>query len=86
VEAIKLAYAQALLVDDAQLREAQQQNDPAMAQEILQDAFRTDLRPLVAEARLQEGAALDPIGCYRELQVRKELIRQRGENTVATGL
>lgn len=86
VEAIKLAYAQALLVDDKKLQEAQQQNDPVMAQEILQDAFRTDLRPLLAEARLQEGAALDPVGAYRKWNVRKELIKQRGEKTVATGL
>lgn len=86
IEAIKLAYAQALLVDDEKLREAQQQNDPVLAQEVLQNAFRTDLRPLVAEARLQEGASLNPIATYRELNVRKELIKQRGEKTVATGL
>lgn len=86
VEAIKLAYAQALLVDDEKLRAAQQANDPAGAQEILQDAFRTDLRPLLAQSRLEEGAALDPIGCYRELEVRRHLVGARGEKTVATGL
>ncbi|TAN09846.1 MAG: sugar isomerase [Chitinophagaceae bacterium] len=86
VEAIKLAFAQALLVDENKLMESQEQNDPVSAQEILQDAFRTDLRPLIAEARLQEGGALDPIGVYRTLNVRKELIRQRGDKTVATGL
>ncbi len=86
VEAIKLAYAQALIVDDERLKEAQQENDPVIAQETLQDAFRTDLRPLIAEARLQEEAALDPVNTYRELKVRKELIKQRGEKTVATGL
>lgn len=86
VEAIKLAYAQALLVDHEKLQEAQQQNDPVLAQEVLQDAFRTDLRPLLAEARRGEGAALDPIATYRQLGVRKELIKQRGEKTVATGL
>ncbi len=86
VEAIKLAYAQALVVDDEKLEQAQQSNDPVMAQEVLQDAFRTDLRPLLAEARLQEGAALDPISTYRDLNVRGELIKQRGEKTVATGL
>lgn len=86
VEAIKLAYAQAMLVDDAGLAEAQQANDPALAQEVLQDAFRTDLRPLLAQSRLEAGAALDPIGSYRELGVRKQLISARGEKTVATGL
>lgn len=51
VEAIMIAYAQALLVDKAALTEAQQSNDAAMAQEILQAAYRTDVRPIVAEAR-----------------------------------
>lgn len=86
VEAIKLAYAQALIVDDEKLHQAQQNNDPVIAQEVLQDAFRTDLRPLLAESRLREGAAFDPIGCYRSLEIRKQLIQARGENTVATGL
>jgi L-rhamnose isomerase/sugar isomerase len=86
VEAIKLAYSQALLVDDDKLHEAQQRNDPAMAQEILQDAFRTDLRPLLAESRLRQGGALNPMAAYREAGVRKQLIGERGEKTVATGL
>ncbi|MFT4092648.1 MAG: TIM barrel protein [Niabella sp.] len=86
VEAIKLAYAQALLVDANALSEAQLNNDVAGAQEILQAAYRTDLRPLLAEARLRAGAALQPLQLYREAQVRKELIKQRGEKTVATGL
>lgn len=86
VEAIKLSFAQALLVNENRLHDAQLQNDPALAQEILQDAFRTDVRPLVAEARLQEGGVLEPIGCYREFKVRGELIKERGKNAVATGL
>jgi L-rhamnose isomerase/sugar isomerase len=86
VEAIKLAYAQAMVVDDARLREAQEQNDAVLAQEVLQDAFRTDLRPLLAESRLREGAALHPVQAYREAGVRRELIRERGEKTVSTGL
>ncbi len=86
IEAIQLAYAQALLVDDKKLAAAQQNNDAVQAQEILQDAFRTDLRPLLAEARLQENAAINPIASYRALDVRKNLIADRGEDTVATGL
>ncbi|GAA4302688.1 sugar isomerase [Compostibacter hankyongensis] len=86
VDAILLAYAQALIVDTPGLQQAQEENDPVLAQEALQDAFRTDLRPLLAEARLQDGAALSPIHCYRELQVRKNLIAARGEKTIATGL
>jgi L-rhamnose isomerase/sugar isomerase len=86
VEAIMIAYAQALIVDRVALKEAQLKNDVAKAQEILQDSFRTDVRPLVAEARLRAGGALDPIGLFRKLQVRQELIKERGFETLATGL
>jgi L-rhamnose isomerase / sugar isomerase len=58
----------------------------ALAQEILQHAFRTDVRPLLAEARLQSNAALDPVRLFRDLKVREQLIKERGQKTVATGL
>ncbi|MBD1435014.1 sugar isomerase [Sphingobacterium sp. DN00404] len=86
VEAIKIAYAQALLVDRKALKDAQQQNDVVRAQEILQDVFRTDVRPLVAEARLRQGGALNPVALFNELGIRNSLIEERGSNTVATGL
>ncbi|QRY58913.1 TIM barrel protein [Sphingobacterium siyangense] len=86
VEAIKIAYAQALLIDRKSLREAQAQNDVVAAQEILQQAFRTDVRPLLAEARRRIGAALDPIGLFREQALRDRLVEERGKNSVATGL
>ncbi|WP_134088066.1 sugar isomerase [Olivibacter sp. XZL3] len=86
VEAIMLAYAQALLIDRKALAAAQEENDVTKAQEILQAAFRTDVRPLVAEARLRAGGALNPIELYRSLRVRQELIKERGSKTVATGL
>jgi len=86
IEAILISYAQALLVDRQKLSHAQQANDAVAAQEILQDSFRTDLRPLVAEARLQAGGALEPLALYRRARVREHLIRERGAKTVATGL
>jgi L-rhamnose isomerase/sugar isomerase len=86
IEAIMIAYAQALLVDRKALTEAQQNNDVVLCQEILQHTFRSDLRSLVAEARLRAGAALAPLNLYRSLACRKTLIQQRGQNTVATGL
>ncbi|RYU90906.1 sugar isomerase [Mucilaginibacter terrigena] len=86
VQAIKIAYAQALLVDKKALKAAQQNNDVGLAQEILQQAYRTDVRPLVAEASLRTGGALDPVGTFRQLNVRENLIKERGLNTVATGL
>ncbi|MDO7744341.1 MAG: TIM barrel protein [Pedobacter sp.] len=86
VEAIMLSYTQALLVDRAALAIAQQENDVARCQEILQHAFRTDVRAIVQEARLRSGGAAKPIDLYRELKVRENLIADRGMKTVATGL
>ncbi|MFH6998690.1 TIM barrel protein [Flavobacterium sp. FlaQc-57] len=86
VEAIMIAYAQALLVDRKALEIAQEENDVVKAQEILQNAFRTDVRALVAEARLRSGAALNPVELYRSLAIRKNLIGERGLKTMATGL
>ena len=86
VEAIQISYAQALLIDQDALTKAQNDNDVVQAQEILQSAFRTDVRPLVAEARLRSGGALSPIGIFRSASVRKNLIKERGKNTQATGL
>jgi L-rhamnose isomerase/sugar isomerase len=86
VEAIMIPYAQALLVDKKKLNDAQNNNDVTAAQEILQNIFRTDLRPLIAEARLRAGGALDPLAVYRTEKIRAHLIKERGTKTIATGL
>ncbi len=86
VEAIMIAYAQALTVDRKKLNAAQEANDVVAAQEVLQNTFRTDLRALVAEARLRSGAALYPLQFFREQKLRAELVKERGTKTIATGL
>lgn len=86
VEAIKIAYAQSLLVDHKALRTAQQENDVVAAESILQNAYRTDVRPLLAEARLQAGAALQPIDVFRNYKLRGALIKERGTKSIASGL
>lgn len=86
VEAIKIAYAQALLIDRKALMNAQNSNDVSMAQEILQQAFRTDVRPLLAESRIRLGAAINPLYSFRQQQIRNKLVKERGLKSVATGL
>ncbi|MCH7401845.1 TIM barrel protein [Belliella kenyensis] len=86
VEAIKLAYAQALIIDQKALEEAQGNHDTAKAQEILQDAYRSDLRPLVAEAARRSGGAIAPLNTYRQIGVRNQLIKERGTSSKASGL
>lgn len=86
VEAIMIAYAQALLVDAKKLQQAQEGNDVTTAQEILQEAYRTDVRSLIAEARMRSGGSLDPLQLFRSLKVREQLIKERGQKTISTGL
>ena len=85
-EAILIAYAQALLVDRKALETAQSESDVAACQEILHSVYRMDVRPLLREVRIRSGAAIDPLGLYRKLEVRKALIKERGTKTIATGL
>ncbi|MEO9070222.1 MAG: TIM barrel protein [Ginsengibacter sp.] len=86
VEAIMIAYAQSLIIDRKKLVGAQNKNDVVSAQEILQQAYRTDVRALVAEARLRAGCALNPLAMYRNEKIRQQLIKERGSKTMATGL
>ncbi len=86
LEAIQEAYAKALLIDQNQLKAAQDNFDVTLAQELLQEAYRTDVRPLIREARLLGGAAINPIETYRALKIRKKLIEERGLDSTATGL
>jgi L-rhamnose isomerase / sugar isomerase len=86
VEAIMIAYAQALMIDREALNAAQQENDVVRAQEILQHAYRTDVRAVVAESRLRAGGALQPLSLFRSLNVRDKLVKERGLKSVATGL
>ena len=86
LEAIKLAYAQALCIDQIELEDAQMKSDVVRCQEVLQDAYRMDLRPLLREVGRLSGAAMYPLEAYRSLNVRKNLIIERGAKTKATGL
>lgn len=86
LEAIQEAYAKALLIDQHALKAAQLNNDVVKCQEILQEAYRTDVRPLLEKARLNRGGAISPIKAYRELDLRNHLIDTRGKHTIATGL
>ena len=86
LDAILIAYAQALLIDQKLLKEAQANNDVVMCQEILQNAYRTDVRPLVNESYRISNGAIHPVQTYRSLNVREQLIRERGVHSIATGL
>jgi L-rhamnose isomerase/sugar isomerase len=58
------AFAKASLVDQAALEQAQRDGDVLEANSILKDAYDTDVRPLLAEARRAAGLPEDPYRAY----------------------
>jgi L-rhamnose isomerase/sugar isomerase len=62
---VQRAYVQAALVDRVQLAELQQSNDVLLSAQALKQAFRTDVSPILAMARVRAGGAFDPVACYR---------------------
>ena len=63
---VSRAHAQALLVGRAVLEGCQEANDALMATATLKAAFRTDVEPILALARLEKGAAIDPVAAFRQ--------------------
>ena len=74
---IRRCYAMALLVDRKALAGYQDGNDPLMASETLKAAFRTDVEPILAMARLNDAGAIDPIGAYRASGYRRQVALER---------
>lgn len=82
---VQRAYAQALLVDRAALAAYQQDNDALMATLVLKTAFRTDVEPILAKARLGKGAAIDPVATFRASGYREKVAGERPEVSGAGG-
>jgi L-rhamnose isomerase/sugar isomerase len=74
---VQRAFVQSALVDRAALAQYQQQNDVLQSAQALKQAFRTDVSPILAMARLRSGAALDPVGAYRASGYRAAKAEQR---------
>lgn len=74
---IERAFVQASLVDRAALRAYQEANDALMAAATLRTAFRTDVDPILAMARLRKGAAVDPVATYRTSGYRAGVAAER---------
>jgi L-rhamnose isomerase/sugar isomerase len=74
---VQRAQVQARLVDREALRAFQKSNDALLALETLKAAFRTDVSPILAEARRRNGGALDPVAVYRSSGYRARKGRER---------
>jgi L-rhamnose isomerase/sugar isomerase len=76
---VQRAYAQALLVDRKALSVAQNANDALTATQELRQAYRTDVEPILAMARLEAGGAIDLLSTYRASGYRSKVAEIRPE-------
>jgi L-rhamnose isomerase/sugar isomerase len=82
---VQRAFVQAALVDRAALAGYQEANDALQAAQTLKQAFRTDVSPILAMARLRSGAAIDPVAAYRASGYREAVSVKRPPKAGASG-
>jgi L-rhamnose isomerase/sugar isomerase len=74
---VQEATAKALLVDTAALDAAQRAGDVLGANGILMDAYDTDVRPLLAELRVDAGLDADPMAGYARSGYAERIVAER---------
>jgi L-rhamnose isomerase/sugar isomerase len=79
------AYAKALLVPRKKLAEAQVSGSVLAAHQILTDAYRTDVRPLLAQVRAEMGVPTDPIAAYWSSDYEQKIRNERGVAATSGG-
>jgi len=72
------AFAKALIVERSALAAAQQSGGVLSAHEILNRAYKTDVRPLLAQVRAEMGVSRDPLDAYRRSGYEQKIARERG--------
>jgi len=82
---VQRAFIQSALVDREALQQFQADNDVLQSAQALKHAFRTDVSPILAMARLRAGAAIDPVACYRSSGYRAAKGKQRPPKAGASG-
>jgi L-rhamnose isomerase/sugar isomerase len=82
---VQTAYAKALLVDRAALQKAQKAGDVLAAYRVLQAAYETDVRPLLAEFRVRQGRDPDPIAAFRASGYAERVARERTAIATSSG-
>jgi L-rhamnose isomerase/sugar isomerase len=81
----QMAYAKALIVDYAGLHQRQAEGDVLGAHRALLDAFESDVRPLLAQVRLEMGLPPDPIAAYRADSYAQRVAEERGKASDSGG-
>jgi L-rhamnose isomerase/sugar isomerase len=74
---VQEATAKALILDAEALAVAQAAGDVLGANAVVMDAYNTDVRPLLAELREEQGLDPDPIAAYARSGYRERIIAER---------
>ncbi|HUS82049.1 MAG TPA: L-rhamnose isomerase [Dehalococcoidia bacterium] len=82
---LQAACARALIVDRGTLSERRAAGDVLGAHRVLSDAFETDVRPLLAQVRVEMGLHPDPIVALKESGYEERVARERGVSAEAGG-
>jgi L-rhamnose isomerase / sugar isomerase len=80
---VQEATAKALLVDRTALAAAQQAGDVLGANDVLMDAYNTDVRPMLRQLREDMGLDPDPIGAYRRSGYLEQVTAERADGQAA---
>lgn len=72
------AYAKSLLVNRKALVELQQAGEVLAAHNLLNDAYRTDVRPLLMQVREELNTPINPIDAYRKSGYEEKIRKERG--------
>ncbi|HEV8442537.1 MAG TPA: L-rhamnose catabolism isomerase [Steroidobacteraceae bacterium] len=84
---LQRAYAQALIVDRSKLADYRAVNDALMSAQTLKRGFITDVSPILAQARVSKGGAIDPVGAYRDSGYRAHCAHARpGKQNLGGGI
>jgi L-rhamnose isomerase/sugar isomerase len=78
-------FAKAALVDHEKLIAAQHAHDLVRAELCLQDAFATDVRPVIAEWRVAHRLPADPLDAFRQSGYLERITRERAGRDSASG-
>jgi L-rhamnose isomerase/sugar isomerase len=79
------AYARALLVPRDKLQQLQLNGQVLAAHHLLNSAYRTDVRPLLAQVREEMGVPTDPIAAYLSSGYEEKIRTERGTADASGG-
>jgi len=70
-------FSKAALVDGGELATAQKNSDLVQAESLLQDAFATDVRPVIQEWRDSKGLPKNPMEAFRQSGYLERITKER---------